>query len=260
MTLSDVLGELILRICPKDNGTVSWEQVREWPGGALGIFQIAGWIKPKVSAKSVTCPGCEENCFMPVHVSPTVQEKPIQAFVACDRRDDMGKIPIPLDTLQQWQITESQVAQWIANELSLKGKPKKDKTTRTMQVGDFQGKKQSGRLELVNVEPVSLKASGHFLALNEIVYFENNGIQIDQGAVINMVDRPPSSNRYKPSIARREVNKLDTQARYKGWQKTYRELKRKNSDRSDNWCALQIAKMPIGKNYSSETIRKNMKK
>lgn len=75
-----------------------------------------------------------------------------------------------------------------------------------------------------------------------------------------MIDRPLSSNQYKPSIARREVNKLDTQTRHKGWQKAYRELKRKNPNKSDNWCALQIAKMPIGKGKSQETIRKNMKK
>ncbi len=260
MKLDDVLNDLTQTLGLKKGDTVSWEQIRQWPEGALEIFLNAGWIKPKEPAKSVVCPGCEENCFMPVHVSPTVNAKTIRAFVACDRRDDMGRIPIPLDYLKQWQITERQVAGWISQELGIKSKPKKDKKTKIFLLGDLQGNKKTGSLELVCGERVSLKVSEYSLLLNEIIYFENSGIKIDQKAIFNMVDRSPPANRYDPSIARREVNKLDTQARHKGWQKAYRELKRKNSDRSDNWYALQIVNMHIGKNYSPETIRKNMKK
>jgi hypothetical protein len=260
MTSEDALQELIQVLGSKRDETILWEQVCKWPKGTLEIFQDAGWIIPKAPAKSVVCPGCEENCFMPVHVFPTVQGKPMRAFVACDKRDDMGNIPIPLDTLQQWQVTEGQVAQWIANELGLKGKPKKNKTTRTMQVGEIQGKNQSGRLELVSMEPVSLKASGHFLALNEIVYFENKGIKIDQGAILNIVDRSPPSERYQPSNARRETRKLDTQEMYKSWQKAYRKIKRERRNMSDVWYSQQIAKMDIAQKRNAETIRKEMKK
>jgi hypothetical protein len=259
MTLDDVLGDLILRIPPKDNGIISWEQVREWPEEAVEIFQNAGWIKPKEPAQTVVCPGCEENCFMPVHVRKSPKGL-VKAFVTCDKLDYMGPILIPLNDLKQWQITEKQVAEWIGCELGIRSKPKKDKDTGNFLIGNMQGKKRTGPLELVCTEPVSLKASGYFLPLNEVVFFDEDQLTIDWKATFSMVDRPSPSNRYKPSIARREVNKLDTQTRHKGWQKAYRELKRKNSDRSDNWCALQIAKMPIGKNYSSETIRKNMKK
>ena len=105
-----------------------------------------------------------------------------------------------------------------------------------------------------------LKVSEYSLPLNEIIYFENNELLIDRKAILSLVDRSSPANQYKPSIAKREANKLNTQVRHKNWQKAYRELKRKKSDMSDSWCALQIAKMPIGKNYSPETIRKNMKK
>lgn len=259
MTLNDVLQELIQILSSKDDDTISWELVREWPKNAIEIFQSAGWIKPKESAKYVTCPGCEENCYMPVHVSPVVQGNSIRTFVFCQQRDDMGRIPISLELCQQWQITGNQVAQWIARELSIRGKPKRDKKTNNILIGDVQGKKKTGSLELVCTEPTSLKASGHSLPLIEIIYFKDNQLQIDQVAIINLLDRPPPSDRYNSSIAKREARKLDTQARYKGWQKVYRELKRKHTGRSDNWCAHQIARKPIGKGFSSETIRKNMK-
>ena len=260
MTLDDLLQELIQHLDSHGEGAFAWEQVREWPQGAVDIFQNAGWIKPKAPAKSVVCPGCEENCFMPVHVSPAVRGKPVRAFVACVIRDDMGRIPIPLNYLQQWQVTESQVAGWIADSLELKGKPKRDRKSGTIHIGNVQGKKKMGLLEWVSQSPVSLKASGDFLPLIEVVYLEGDQLQIDQAAIINMVDRPPPSDRYEPSIAKREANKLDTQARHIRWQKAYRELKRKNSERSDNWCSIQISRMDIAEGRKQETIRKEMKK
>ncbi len=104
MTLENVLSDLILR-GPKDSGTVSWEEVREWPKEAVEIFQNAGWIKPKEPAQTVVCPGCEENCFMPVHVRKR-DDGVIHARIMCDRLDYMGPVPIHSDHLQQWQITD----------------------------------------------------------------------------------------------------------------------------------------------------------
>ena len=62
------------------------------------------------------------------------------------------------------------------------------------------------------------------------------------------------------STARREARKLDTQAKYESWQKEYRKLKRKNPEKSDTWCSLQIKKLEIAQSCKSETIRKHMKK
>lgn len=263
MTLNDVLQDLIQHLESNRNSTLSWEHVREWPKRAIQAFQNAGWIKPTVPAKSVVCPGCEENCFMPVHSYPAKANQPERNFVACDVKDDMGRIPIPPEMLQQWQITENQVAQWLALELGLRGKPKRDKTHQSIQIGDMQGKKQSGRLELESTEPVSLKTLGHSLPLIEAVYFQGKKLQIDTKAIFKMVDRPVASEthgKYQPSNARREARKKDTQDRYKKWNKIYRDLKRKNPEKSDNWCALQIFNMQTKKLYKQETIRKNMKK
>ena len=116
MTLENILSDLILR-SPKDNGTVSWEQVREWPKGALEIFLNTGWIKPKEPAKSVVCPGCEENCFMPVNVYPTEKGKPFRpSVVACDKRDDIGLVKIAPERLQQWQLIQRNTDKLIINQ------------------------------------------------------------------------------------------------------------------------------------------------
>ncbi len=72
-----------------------------------------------------------------------------------------------------------------------------------------------GLLKWVSQRPVSLKVSGHNLALIEVVYFKSNHLLVDGEAIINMVDMPPTE-RYKPSIVRQEANKLNTQAKHKG--------------------------------------------
>jgi hypothetical protein len=260
MTLDDVLHDLIKLIEIDKSRTVSWEQVSRWPKGALDIFLKEEWVKPTHSVKSITCPGCEENCFMSVHPSPMIQNQPVKFYIACDRRDDMGRIPILSEELQQWQITEMPVARWFNKKLGLKEKPLQDKNSGRIKLGNIQGKKNIGLLELDCQKQVSLKVSEHSLPLIEVVYFKENEIKIDKSAVISMVDLPPSINRYKPTIARREANKLDTEGRHKEWQKVYRNLKRKHPGKSDNWCSLQISKMDIADGRNSETIRKNMKK
>ena len=260
MTLDDVLQDLVQRLGSQGDSIVAWEQVREWPEKAVEIFQNAGWIKTKAPAKTVVCPGCEENCFMPVHVPPTAQGKPLRAFVACDQHEDMGRIPIPPDYLQQWQVTENQIAKWLGQELGIKGKPKRDKETKNFLIGELQGKKSAGRLELVCKNQVSLKISEHFLSLNEFVFLDGHQLKIDPEVILNMVDKPPPSNKYEPSTARRETRKLDTQEMYKSWKKEYQSLKRRRSNMSDVWYSQQIAKMDIAKGRDSETIRHHMKK
>jgi hypothetical protein len=58
---------------------------------------------------------------------------------------------------------------------------------------------------------------------------------------------------------RREARKLNTQAMYKSWQKSYRASKTKRPEMSDVWHAQRIAGMNIAKGSSAETIRKHMK-
>lgn len=190
MTLQDVLQELIQRLGSGGDTDLAWEQVREWPKGAIEVFQKAGWIMPTEAASSVECPGCEENCFMLVHVAAAQGGQPARAYVACDIRDDMGRVKIPISRLQQWQITESQVACWISGALGLKGKPERDQASRVFTLGSLQGKKRLGSLVFDTVESVSLKVSGHSLPLSEVIIFEGDQPGIDRAAILDLVDLP----------------------------------------------------------------------
>jgi hypothetical protein len=210
MTLEDVLQELIEQLGSGGDTTVAWEQVRHWPGGAIGVFQKAGWIKPTVAASSIECPACEESCFMPVHVLPPRNGRASRAYVACDRHDHAGRIKIALSRLRQWQITEAQIARWVSGALGLKGKPERVKATGAFTLGTLQGKKQLASLEFDTADSACLKASGHSLPLRQVVNCEGDQPGINRGAIVDLVDLPPASeskDRYEVSTPRREARK-----------------------------------------------------
>ena len=262
MMLPEVLQELIQRLGSGGDTVLAWEQVREWPKGAIEVFQKAGWIEPTVAASTVECSGCEENCFKPVHVLPSRNGRPARAYVACDEPPAMGRVKIAMSQLRQWQITDAQVAGWVSGELDLKGKPARDQASGVFTLGNLQGKKRLGTLTFDTAAPVSLKVSGHSRPLSEVINFVSNYPSIDRAAILEMVDLPPLSefaDRYQPTTARRDARKLDTQARYESWRKAYRDQKKKRPNMSDVWYSQQIAKMEIAKGRNASTIKKNMK-
>jgi hypothetical protein len=71
---------------------------------------------------------------------------------------------------------------------------------------------------------------------------------------------PTKGGRNTTKNARREVRKLETQARYASWNRAYRRLIKRRPDASDVWCSEKIAGMKIAEGSRAETIRKHMKK
>jgi hypothetical protein len=263
MTLHEVLQELIERLGAAGDTLLAWEQVREWPKGAIEIFQVAGWIAPREAATKVECSGCEESCFVSVHVRPAQNQQPASAYVACDRRAEMGRVKIALSRLRQWQITDAQIAHWLTGTFGLKGKPVRDPSSGVFTIGTLQGKKRLGALQFDTTSPVSLNVAGHSIPLCDVVNFEQDRLGVDRATILGMVDLLPvaeAKDRYLPSTARRDARKLDTQMQYQAWQKAYRALKRKRSGMSDVWYAQQIAKTDNPNKRSADTIREHMKK
>ena len=206
MTLAEVLQELIQRLGPEGDTVLTWEQVRQWPTGAIELFQEAGWIAPTDRATTVECSGCEENCFKPVHVLPARNDQPARAYVACDETAALGRVKIHLSRLRQWQITDAQVAQWLSGALGLKGKPERDQARGVFTLGNLRGKKQLASVKFDTAVPVSLTVSGHSIPLSEVVDFDGDQPRIDRSAMLELVDLPPAVSEF-PSRARKSSNK-----------------------------------------------------
>lgn len=211
MTLDDVLRELIGCLSVRDDCVIGWDQTQRWPKGARELFQKAGWLRATDAAATVECPGCEENCFMPVQFSPAPPGQPAAPYVVCEARSEMGKVKIPHARLQQWQLTQAQIARWISTALHLRSKLEKDPASATFKLGNVQGKQRLAELHLDLNEPVSLKASGHTLPLSEIVFLADGQPSIDQAAIVAMVDLPPARVPKAKQSAKKSIATVGTE-------------------------------------------------
>jgi hypothetical protein len=71
--------------------------------------------------------------------------------------------------------------------------------------------------------------------------------------------KPPAQKAYTKNNDKQIYNKAKTQARYLVWQKQAIKLKKKHPNKSNEWIAGQIAKLPIAEGRDNNTIKKNIK-
>ncbi|MEO6911472.1 MAG: hypothetical protein ABI158_11175, partial [Edaphobacter sp.] len=86
MTPEQALTELLGRIGANKGEAVlvSEEELCAWPDGAVRALKDAGLLSLASPASSVVCPGCEQECSMPVTDRLVGSEKPV-LFVVCDK-------------------------------------------------------------------------------------------------------------------------------------------------------------------------------
>ncbi len=259
MTPEDTLVELLARVGAGGTVFITKHELDQWPPGAVSAMKAQGLIGKAPPAKTVECPGCEDDCAMPVETIPDSSDAPA-LFVVCDKRSDINRVVIPPDHLVQWQASTIAIARFVGESFSLRGQGTTANEGNTLEIGIVKGRKKSQMLCLRSAEKLVLAAGSSDLPLTEAVTFENGRYGIDVSAVEQLVNNSTTSDsRYTPSSLKRETRKLDTQARNEIWQKEYRRRKKRHPGCSDSWCAIQISKMEIADGKSSETIRKNMK-
>ena len=93
---------------------LSAEDLADWPPGDVAALKQVGLLKKAAPAKIVECPGCEYACLMPVNTYPAQDGRPARIFVACDKREETGRILIDPAGLEQWQIDISRFASLLA--------------------------------------------------------------------------------------------------------------------------------------------------
>lgn len=259
MTQGDVVRELLQCLGTDGDSTIPWEQVRRWPKGAIDTFQDAGWLKAADLAETVECPGCEENCPMPVEIFPTDDGQAIRAFVACEDRN-FGRVKIPPARLQQWRLTQGQLARWIADTLTLRFSGKRLDGGSLLELGLVSGEKRAQMLCLHTAGELALVAGSNRIPLVNAIQLIDGALSLDTDLIRQLVDSAATGDaRYTPNTARREVRKLETAAMHEQWRKEYRALKKSRPNMSDAWYSQQIAKMECAHGRSAGTIKKNMK-
>jgi hypothetical protein len=265
MTFNDVLLALLAHLRAENKAiTISWDTVQQWPEGVLNKFLRLGLLNPAPAAQSIECNGCDKHCFMEVVTLPHDDPALTRAFIVCDdaeMQSQMGRVKVPLVRLQQWQGSAKQLAKVIAELLGLTDKIAFSANQAVIKLGMLKAEK-GRRWVTLNGSDLSLEINQHTVPVDEVLYFENQQLVIDQNKINDLLNSESLSKgkKYTPSITKREAGKLETQAMYQDWKDEYLRLNEQHPNKGHKWFAFEISKMDIAKGRDAETIRKNMVK
>ena len=261
MTPQAALIELLGRVGARNGAAtlVSTEELNQWPAAAVAAMKTQNLLLTARPAKSVVCPGCEQECSsMPVH-TVTRANAPAASFVVCDKRSDTNRVPIPAARLAQWRCDAQAVCGFIAASLGLQQTTVQPSEVGLLPIGMARGNKRTQMLCLRVHGHLALVVGTNAMPLADVIGFENGSFTLDHAVIHQMVDAATTADpRHTPSTAKREARKIDTQAMYATWQKAYRALRKKRPNESDVWYSQQIAKTPIAQGRDASTIKKHM--
>jgi hypothetical protein len=261
MTTLEAILELLARMGATSGAAifVSDEELSYWPAAAVKAMKSQKLLAKTRPAASVVCPGCEQECVMPVH-SPPAGPCGAASFIVCDKRSDINRVAVAAERLAQWRCDTDAWCRFAAHSLGLRRSDKPSVGGGFCEIGIATGNKRTQMLCLKVNGELALVAGNSAVSLSESIDYRNGKYLLDQTMIRRLVDSATTAdNRYTPTNARREARKLDTQAMYKSWQKEYRTLKKRRPNMSDVWYSQQIAKLTIARNHNSGTIKKHMK-
>ena len=260
MTPQAALIELLGRVGARNGAavTVSTDELSQWPITAVTALKFQGLLLKARPAKGVVCPGCEQECSMPVHTL-TRPNTPAASFVVCDKRSDINRVPVPAARLAQWRCDAKAVCGFIAASFGLVQTTVQPSEDGLLPIGMAHGNKRTQMLCLRAQGHLALLVGADAMPLADVIGFENGGFTVDHAVVRQMVDAATTADpRHTPSTAKRDARKIDTQAMYVAWQKAYRAQLKKSPGKSDVWYSQQIAKTAVAQGRDASTIKKNM--
>ena len=173
MTPEVVLVELLDRIGAHRGATVviSAHELSTWPGAAITAMKSQGLLTKVRPATSTVCPECERECVMPVHMLPDKAREP-EAFVVCDKRSDIYRVPVPVSCLEQWQASGSSIATLLSGLLGLHRSGASGTDAARWDVGTLKGIKHSSHVVLVADSKLTLSLPGHSVPLADVLALE----------------------------------------------------------------------------------------
>lgn len=150
----------------------------------LGILQKAS------PALRIGCDGCEERCpSMPVHRISASDLSPARAFIVCESRDDIGRVPVDFERLNQWQVSMRQLAQVVAGLCGFTQPAVMD--AGRWRLGTIQGNQHNEQAYLCCEDgEVFIALAGQRATLLTLLKFNDKGLLIDLKRLKKMADSP----------------------------------------------------------------------
>ncbi|SET32717.1 hypothetical protein SAMN05216326_12066 [Nitrosomonas marina] len=180
------------------------DEVINWPPQIFDTLITYGLLQPTQPDNMLECDGCEESCIMPVTIYPAQNDKPGRAFIICDKRDDIGCVKVNLQRMEQWQVTNEQVANVLCKLLEFNQSAIQKIDNREWRIGTLLGKKRSIPVSLTHDDTLALSFAGHRVPLISILSIKDNILTIDKSALIRLANNPTTDIESESPKARRE--------------------------------------------------------
>ncbi len=211
MTPLEALLELLDRVGASRDAAVlvSEEELSRWPAEAVRELKAKKLLQRASPAVSVVCPGCEQECVMPVH-TPSAGAGTAASFVVCDKRDDISRVAVSVERLRQWRCGAEAVSTFVAQSLGLRSGNRRITDAGLWELGLVTGKRRSQMVCLRVNGALELAAGQNAVPLAELVRFGVDDFSVDCEAVRQLSIRRPGPTfppttawAISPSLARR---------------------------------------------------------
>jgi hypothetical protein len=185
MTEDALLEHIFNRLAYSETGQAifSASESVEWPDGALDGLTEAGLLASAQPARVIECRGCEENCVMPVHVFPAEGARPARAYIACDKRDTVGRVPVDMAQLRQWQISGAMLAETMTRLFGFTKPPKEDVAGMRWVLGLLQEGAPISVVRLSTEGGAWLVVAGQTVPLVQILTLHKRRLEADRSAL-----------------------------------------------------------------------------
>jgi hypothetical protein len=161
------------------------DDLAAWPAGLADALLAQGAMERAAPADSVICPGCEEACAMRVHVRPRPEGAP-SAFVVCDKRDDMGRVPVTLGMLERRHVTPRTLANALSRAL---GQPGPTPLAEGLRLGWVEGGAGRAAVHLVvDGRALALIVAGYRLEAAAVLTWDGVRLGLDLAALRRHAD------------------------------------------------------------------------
>jgi hypothetical protein len=205
VTPEGTLREVLARVAARRGfpALILQAELDGWPAAAVAAMKEQGLLTRTSPAVSTVCPGCEDACRMPVEILPDPREP--AAFIVCDRRDDINRVPVPPGHLEQWAATGQAIAGMLARLLGLYPPEGQGPDPARWEVGLLKGTEHSAHLVLLAQDGLSLSLAGHTIPLADVLTLESDRITVDRRTLIRLVNQPAAGGGDRESAAQRRA-------------------------------------------------------
>jgi len=179
VTPEGTLREVLARVAARRGfpALILQAELDGWPAAAVAAMKEQGLLTRTSPAVSTVCPGCEDACRMPVEILPDPREP--AAFIVCDRRDDINRVPVPPGHLEQWAATGQAIAGMLARLLGLYPPEGQGPDPARWEVGLLKG--------------------------TDVLTLESDRITVDRRTLIRLVNQPAAGGGDRESAAQRRA-------------------------------------------------------